>query len=414
MHMFLQLNTLKNRYLQRIKKYGQLQQMKGHSLVLLNISNRRVRSFSERVALWLQRNKPFYRVVLIPWLIAACYIGLIQSPQYESDAKILIEHDDDKTPFNLSLGLLGNSASGNSSTTVLTQEFIMSREMFATMQHLLDIKNHYQSKKIDWFSRLEKNPTQKDLLRYYQKKFTAVVDPETNEINISVRAFTPQDAKKFIIAVIEQSKNFVNRVSNSLADKQFHFAKLQLHLAKQKLFAAEKSILEFQNSHGMFDPKETARVVAEVMAQLKGDLVKKQTELITFESYMQPESSKVVAIKEEIEALKNQIERQTNELLGRRDGEKNKLNQIMVDYEWQELHLKFAQAEYQSAQQAYDSSNINLAKQLNMVIEVAAPNLPDDYEYPHIFYDLVDIFILLVIIFLLGKMTFIIIQEHVD
>ena len=90
------------------------------------------------------------------------------------------------------------------------------------------------------------------------------------------------------------------------------------------------------------------------------------------------------------------------------------LNQIMSDYEWIQLKLKFAQAEYRSAQQAFDAAAVNVAKQKNSVIEIESPNLADEYEYPKKFYELTNLFILLLVLFFLIKMTINIVQEHID
>lgn len=363
---------------------------------------------------FIKKNPVFSWVVLIPWLLVASYMFCYQSPQYESNAKILIEKDDDKTPMNISFGFLGSSGTGNASNTYLTQEFILSREMLAHLQHEINIKEHYQGKSVDVFSRLKKHPNNKEFLDYYNSKVAVVVDSLTDELDISVNAFSSEMAQKTLKKIVVASKEFVNRVANSLASKQHRFAKAQLSITKKKLFDAETKMLAFQNKHHIFDPKESAKVVAGVMAKLKEELVTKQTELITAESFMQPASSKVISLKEAIEALKHQMEMQTSDLLGKSSIPGGKLNQIMVDYEWQELRLKFAQAEYKAAQQAYDISKINLSKQQNLVVEIESPNLPDTYTHPQIAYNLVNLLAMLLMVFVLGKMTVMIVKEHMD
>lgn len=363
---------------------------------------------------FVKKNPVFSWLVLIPWLLIASYMVCYQSPQYASTAKILVEKDDDKSPMNISFGFLGNTGSGNSSNTYLTQEFILSREMLDHLQQEINIKQHFQNKSVDFFSRLKSKPDLTKFLDYYRSKVKVAVDTLTGELDITAIAFTPEMAQLELKKILAASTEFVNRVSNSLTSKQYRFAKSQLHIAKAKLFAAETKMLEFQNKNHILDPKEAAKVVAGVMANLKSQLVAKQTELITAESFMQPESTRIISLKESIEALKHQMETQTSDLLGKSTDHGGKLNQIMVDYEWQELKLKFAQAEYQAAQQAYDISKINLAKQQNIVVEIESPNLPDTYAYPQIVYNLVNLFAILLIIFVLGKMSLMIVKEHLD
>lgn len=350
---------------------------------------------------------------MVPWLLCAAYIVLLQSPLYVSTAKIIIEKDLEQSPITVSAGLFGNSGPANSAETFLTQEYLTSREVITNLQKKHDFKSHYQDKRIDFLSRLKQSPAEKDYLTYYQDMVKANVDSKTGEIDISVKAFSAETAQKLAGALIGQARGFVNRVSNTVADKQYAFAKKQLQESKLKLFKISKKVLEWQNTNGMFDPTESARVVGTVMAQLKSKLVEKQTDLIAFSSYMQANSSKVTALREEIEALKTQIERQTADLLSNRE-DAGRLNQILSDYEWIQLKLKFAQAEYRSAQQAYDAAAINVAKQKNSVIEIESPNLADEYEYPKKFYELTNLFVLLLVLFLLIKMTINVVQEHID
>ncbi|WP_158422992.1 Wzz/FepE/Etk N-terminal domain-containing protein [Legionella oakridgensis] len=366
---------------------------------------------AERGFLFLKTKKLFSLLVLLPWLVAAIYILAMQSPIYESTAKILIEKDE-KDPMNISMGLLGSSQAA-SSEIYLTREHVLSREVLAQVEKRLGIKSHFQSKHVDFISRLGKNTSQNSFLEYYRHKVKAVVDLETNEIIITAAAFSAETAKQLLTEIIVETKGFVNRVSNTLAKKQYNFAKMKLRLAKDKLFQTSKDVIEWQNQNGMFDPKETAHVVSDVMAKLKGSLVEKQTEYITLSSFMQPNANRIITLQEEIKAIKEQIERQTNLLLGQK--EKNgKLNKIVSDFEWIQLQQKFAQAEYQASQQAYDAAAINLAKNQNIVIEIESPNLPDERASPLPFFDLTNILFVLLILFVLTKMAIIIVKEHID
>ncbi|WP_419421113.1 hypothetical protein ACNVED_07390 [Legionella sp. D16C41] len=367
---------------------------------------------SERAFIFVKTKRLFSSLVLFPWLIAAIYILFIQSPLYESNARILVERDDSRDLINTNTGIWsgGNAAP---SEIYLTREYIVSREILSHIEQRFGIKSHYQSKKNDFLSRLNIKATQNQFLNYYRNKVSAVVEPDTYEIIIKVAAFTPEAAKKILTEIIKETKQFVNKVSNTLARKQYSFAKMKLGLAKNKLFQAGKDVMAWQNQNGLFDPKETAQVVSAVMAKLKGTLVEKQTELITYSSFMQPNSNKVVTLTEEIKAIKEQIEQQTNLLLG--DKEKHgKLNKIMTDFEWIQLQLKFAQAEYQAAQQAFDAAAINLSKNQNLLIQIEAPNLPDEPSRPVPFYDLTNLLFLLLLLFVLTKMAIIIVKEHRD
>lgn len=357
--------------------------------------------------------RPILFFVFIPWFITMIYMSFFKSPIYEANARILLEKNDKDSGLMINLGFLGQSGSGVGGTknVELTKEFIVSRDMFEHLDRELRLKDHFQSKLIDYFSRLSERAKSKKVQSYFESMIEASVDPLTNEISIYIRAYDPIFAYRLIKEVIEESRLFANRISNSLVAEQYNFTEKQLKLAKAKLYKAEKEILAFQNRYNMFDPEQTIKEVSGAMSKLKGKLVEKQTSLIAFKSFMDKKASKIVALKKEIQAIKNQLKKQTEDLLGQR---KDPLNSVFAEFSWLKLNLKFATAEYEASQQALSIAKVNLAKQQDLLIEVLSPHIPDDYEYPHLLFDLFGLLIGLLVIFSIGRMSYIIVQEHID
>jgi capsular polysaccharide transport system permease protein len=352
-------------------------------------------------------------LIILPWLTFASYKLFIQTPLYVSTASFVIEREISASANQFNRGIFSYINESNPSQTYLTQTYLRSREMLSHLEANYHIKAHFQSNEIDTLSRLKKNPSEKDFLSYFQDKIAINIDNKTNELRLSISAFSPETARYLTRKIIEETKIFINHISHSMADKEFIFAKKQLETAKKSLHSFKNKVLVWQNKHGLLDPKESLKVMNEVLAKLQKSLVDKQTELISFSSFMQPNASKLVALKEEIDALKNQIQKQTNALLSNSKGEGH-LNKILTDYEWLKLQLNIANTDYQSAQNAYHEAALQQAKQQNTLIEIETPNLPDEYEYPQKWYELINALILLIVLFLLIKMSINIIEEHLD
>jgi capsular polysaccharide transport system permease protein len=357
--------------------------------------------------------KPMLFTIVLPWLVALFYLTLLKSPIYESSARILIEKNEQDNGLMINLGFLGQSGQGGggSKNTALTKEFILSRDMYQHLNKELRLKEHFQSNIIDFPSRLSKDAKDKKIQDYYKSMIEATIDPITNEISIYTRAYDPIYAYRLNKEVIEESRVFANRVSNSLAAEQYGFTEKQLKLAKNKLYKAEKDILAFQNQYGMFDPEQTVKEVSIAMAKMKGQLIEKQTSLIALSSFMDSKASKIIALKKEVLAIKDQIKKQTEDLLGKR---KDPLNSLFAKFSWLKLNLKFAGAEYEASQQALNIAKVNLNKQQDLVIEVLSPQIPDDSEYPRLLLDLFTFFIALLVFYAIGRMSYIIVQEHID
>jgi len=364
----------------------------------------------QKIALFFKKNNFFSLCVLLPFLICFIYILFIKTPVYQSTARILIEREQ-QIGIPSALGSLVGQSPSISSDVYISREHLSSREMLENIQKTINLKEYYQDKGIDFISRLSSKASFDDFLKFYKKQITSYVHPETNELVISINAFSADMARDLLSLILESTKTFVNRVSNTLAQKQYDFTEKILQSAKINLFESNKEIIEWQNNNQMFDPKQTAGIVTSVMASLTAKLVEKQTELITLSAFMQPTSNKILALKEEINAIQEQIETQTSVLLGKNTNQ-SKLNKVLSEFEWIQLKLKFAQAEYEAAQHAHDSAMINLSKNQNILVEIEAPSLANEKISPKPAYDLITIFVILCLIFLIVKLMITIIREH--
>lgn len=124
-------------------------------------------------------------------------------------------------------------------------------------------------------------------------------------------------------------------------------------------------------------------------------------------------SSQVVAMEQQVDAIKQQIIAQTRDIIGNSDKDP-KLNNVIAQFAWIKLESDFAQTELTAAQQVVEAAKVNISKEANAMIVIDPPKLPDDYAYPRKIYDIVTVFIGLLIFYLIGKMIIIIIQEHRD
>lgn len=351
--------------------------------------------------------------IIIPWLIGAIYTLFIETPIYESTASFVIEKDLQSDTTHTGQGFLSTLNQPNVSQTYLTQRYLLSRDMLNHLQAKYDLKSHYHSKRVDYLSRLEKKPSDKTFLSYYRNKLSLSIDPKTNELQIAAMAFSPRMAKQMTEALIDEAKEFVNRISNAMAENELIFAKSELDKTRHNFLGFKKKVLSWQNKNRIVDPKDALKVTNDVIAKLQANLVDKQTDLIKISTYMQPNASKVVALQEEIDALKRQIKKQTGTLVSSKKGPA-KLNKIMTEHDWLKLKLNFAESDFQAAEKSYHAASLQMARKQNALIQIDPPSLPDDYAYPEKLYQLINLLILLSVLCLLIKMSINIIEEHID
>lgn len=381
-----------------------------------------LRLFWSKIYLFSKNNKqiigehfskrPFFFTVILPCCLYALYMLFYQSPMYESVSRISIENNKDGNGLMLNIGFMGQGPTDDTRTAYLAKSFIESQDMLEKLNKAIAYDKLMSNHHIDYFSRLSEKSNNQQKLNYYQNKLHVVFDHETSELIIKSQAFSAKMAQVILQQIIKETKYFINHVSNTLAEDRFQFCQAQLTKYKEKLYNAELKMIHFQNKNGIFDPKEMAKGVSKLMEGLKERLVTKQTELFTLSAFMQPTASKIIALKEEIKSIKQQISMQTKTLLGEK--EDKALNTLMADFEWQTLNLKFAYAEYEAAQKAFDLASLDKAKQQNLLVILSNPFLPDDKSSPIFLSNLFLAFLVFILIFIVGKMAFIIIEEHTD
>lgn len=158
------------------------------------------------------------------WLVYVFYVLLIQSPQYESSAKLLLKSSETSEMPMPRKGLLSGSASIDKNANRL-EEYIKSRKMLSVLNQKLQLKQHYQSPSIDIFSRIKRNLHHSDELSFYRNMLTAKFDARTDELNLSIRAFTPTYAKKLLETIIIEAKKFnqnINTYFYNNSDKSYN------------------------------------------------------------------------------------------------------------------------------------------------------------------------------------------------
>ena len=191
---------------------------------------------------WLRKNVLFFLVVLAPWVSTATYLEFIKSPEYESSAGILFKQNNKLVPINRLSSFFNKNIQFNSkpkeTSIFLLEEYIHSLNLLLQLQKMVEIKNRYSAHHIDFLSRLKTNASQNELLNYYNKKVITNINPITNELTVTVRAFSAQEAKMLLDAIMQQTSNLFHRIEQEGAEAQKQLIRKRLDLAKKKLIAA--------------------------------------------------------------------------------------------------------------------------------------------------------------------------------
>ncbi|QER41313.1 capsular biosynthesis protein [Thermodesulfobacterium sp. TA1] len=355
------------------------------------------------------KNYPlFFLMVVLPIFLVSFYYLFIASDKYVSEAKITIKQTGQPTTsFNIPLFGIGNPVSREDA--MYLKAYILSYDMLDYLDKKLNLKKMYQSKDIDFISRLSSDVSHEEFLKYYQKHIVKIsYDDISSILTIQVFAFKPEDAKMIAEAILEQCERYINGISHKIAREQMNFIEQELAYANQKMQNAKNTLLNFQNTYKVLDPTQEAQASASLVAQLEVQLAQQEAQLRNLLTYLNEDSFQVQALKNQIKSLKEQIEKEKSKMIG---GDR-KLNKLLAQYLELKLNVDFAVDVYKATLSAFETTRVEASRKLKNLVVISSPNLPDEALYPKRAYNIALASLLILLFYGITKLVIGIIKEH--
>ncbi|WP_444919142.1 hypothetical protein [Microbulbifer sp. JMSA003] len=352
-------------------------------------------------------------VVVLPMVATGAYYLFWVSDRYVSTTQLIVKDSASSQSATPALGFLVPGIGADTQDAFLVVNYIQSLDMALYLDEKLNLAGYYKSSEHDFFSRLAFDATQEDYLEYYRAHTNITYDEATGIITMEMQAFNPAFAKRLIETAVQKSEDFVNAISNQLADKQVSFVKNEVELAQGKLRSAKQQILDFQNNHKIVSPEELTKGISTIIQGLEASLAEQRAKLTSAKTYLNTDSSQIVSMKADIDALENQIEMEKVRLVGvgEEEGEQ-RLNSLGAHFQNLELDLQFATDAYAASLRALETARMEASGKLKHLMVVTQPSLAEKAEYPRKVYSLTSLAIILLMLYGIGKMLVVTIRDH--
>ena len=355
---------------------------------------------------WLDKfkNSPFLSLVVLPTLIFAFYQMVWATDRYESQAKVTVQQPDGAATMDASMAILSGLGVSNTSTsdTELIKTYIYSNDMLDYLQKEIDLRSHYGDSSIDMFSRLGTDDSQEDLLKFYLNHVKVEVNDKSGVVSIFIQAFTPDYSQLLATTIVKRAEWYINSIGHQLAEAQLEFIRGEHQLVENKLNQAQADLLTFQQRYNLLDPAAEGAAMQQITYQLEGQLSGKEAELKGLQAVMSPTAPRVLAVKNEINALKRQLDNERGRLA--QSGEEMRpVSEIMATFTDFKIKVELALQAYTSSQVSLEKSRIEAYRQLKYLVVVETATLPQDSKYPEVFYNVSLFALLAAMIFAIGR-----------
>lgn len=356
-------------------------------------------------------NRFFLAIVILPTLLAAAYLYLIASDQYESSTDFVIRHAEAPVSgggvgqiFGVNLG-----TSTTASEAYIVQEYLLSHDAVARLRREDDLVGRFRPEGTDVFSRLwSADPTPERLQKFYEKQVNIEQDETSGITHLTVHTFRPEDAQHLAAKLLLMGEQQINVINEQTYRDQVTAAKRELDAAAGQLSAIQQRLTGFRRGNEDVDPESTGRAQLNLVTNLTASLVQARAQLAAMGQAVSRSSPQYIALQRQVQALEAQVAGQSSRIAGSGASVANRLGDyerlVIERDETAKLHAATA-AQY--AQAVAEAKR----KQLYLV-RVVEPQLPVKSLFPERGKIVLTIFASLFFAYAIGWLLWAGVKEH--
>lgn len=345
----------------------------------------------------LKVSKSLIYFVIAPFCLVTTYQLFLAKRVYVSESKFVIRNITKNSGAALvGLPIMGGPTSSLKDDAFILREYILSPNIMGLLNETVDLEAHYRNFGTDFLKFFPAKPSKERLLESYKKMVSVQVLPESGVTLLTVKAYDPETANTLAEQITVAGENFINRISEELADEQIDFVRKEVGRAEERLRQIRQKLAAFKNENAILDPEKQSETAISLIAHFQGKLVEAKAEKIRLLSLLQENHPDVVANQQQIQALTQQIEEEKSLLTGSKD---NTLNKVLHEYFELQLDSEFALDAYKAAFTSLETARLEASRNLKHFVTLSSTGQPEDPTHPKIFYSLVSSLLVILLLF---------------
>ncbi len=327
--------------------------------------------------------------VILPAIIVAGFYVFMASPQYATNSLFSVRGSADSSGAMDGAGLFaaaGGSVGTEIADSFIVQEYILSRAMVQSLISEANFLEVYSRPSADPYYRLDPTIPIENLVKYWNMMASVEYDLETGILTLTVRAFRPGDAEAITRKVIEKSEDLVNEISLRAREDSVRAAQREVDLAETRYADARKAVAAFRGDTQEISPEKTAETRQSVVGNLESEVAKLESLLTALRSTMSDNSPRVIYVRNQIDALRQQIEAERRRVAIADQGDLVNDDQVLTErlsrYEELVAEREFALNQYQSSYETLEAARIEALKQQRYLSVFVRGEAPEEATYP--------------------------------
>ncbi|MBI2718631.1 MAG: hypothetical protein HY245_15455 [Rhizobiales bacterium] len=350
----------------------------------------------------------FLLLFALPFMVVTAYELLYATDRYNSDAMIEITQQK-PAAIGLDLSVLGLPAPANNQDPLIVIQFINSLDMLQYLEQQLQVREHYSSDSVDWWSRLPASASVEDFHTYMANYIVTSYDSDSQLISIHVEAFNREFAQKVVNAILNHSQDFIDKLNAKVTVEQSKFLEIQLAESEKRLREVTGQLLQFQRDNRLMTTDTEAALVSSNISDIEKQLLTKKADLDAQSKGLSTASPVLQTLKSQIDTLKVQLAHEKDRLAGTTTGA---VSELSARYKEISMNLDFVTNIYKSNLTQLETARIDAIQRLKYLVVVTQPSIADESLYPNRPWILGTAAMVLLMIYFIVSLIVAIIREH--
>jgi len=346
----------------------------------------------------------------MPILVAMIYFGLMATDRYVSESKVVIRTGNSSSQ-SITLGGLLPIPSAGVQDVVVVSDYVKSMEMADHLDEKFGLQTHYSNSRIDFVSRLSRNASDEDYLKYLQNRVAVVYDESNEIITVITEAFTPEMARDINEEIIRKSELLINQLSDRIAIDTRGLAQTEVELAVANAKNISTKLSRFATEHRSIDPGIETSSIFGLVATLEGKLAEARALYAEKSAYLRESSSEMRSIKNRIDGLETEVARERRRI-SNESGEG--MGHVLEDYKPLQVEEELARQRYAAALTALETARAESQQQKRYLATFVRPNLPNSSTQPDRLIDAVGTILLTLLLYAIFALCRAAVREHID
>jgi capsular polysaccharide transport system permease protein len=248
----------------------------------------------------------FLALVVAPTMAAFVYFELLAANQYVAEAEFTVSAGESPLRDSIST-LTGLPALAILQDTQIITNFIHSREAVDKLEQRVGLRRLYQDERADFASRFGANKPIERFVKYWSKVSNATIKMPGGIVKFSVRAFTPEDAKRIADATIAICEELVNGLNARINSDAISLAETELQRTSERMSKALAQLETARNESGILETSASADVINTLLKEQKSEFLALSGEYESQLKTMNAEAPQLRELKVRMDVTQKQI-----------------------------------------------------------------------------------------------------------